>query len=122
MPTIIACRDGMVYGCGSTEYGQLPYLRFSSGAGASDNDDDAPERGEITVPTRLRLQFLQVCSCFDQFKLCTAGSLPMDVYGQSQAPVLSAHIPEAQHSVVMMQPGRGNIMQCNLSMLLTKFA
>lgn len=53
------CRDGLVYGCGSTEFGQLPYLRHSLGAGQSDGDDDAPARGEITVPTRLRLQFLQ---------------------------------------------------------------
>ena len=60
---MLCCRDGVVYGCGSTEYGQLPYLRYSGGAGASDGDDEAPERGEITVPTRLRLPFLQVGRC-----------------------------------------------------------
>ena len=52
-----------MYGCGSTEHGELPYLRFSGGAGDSDCDDDSLPRSEICVPTRLRLPFLQVrCS------------------------------------------------------------
>ena len=50
-----------MYGCGSTEHGELPYLRFSGGAGDSDCDDDSLPRSEICVPTRLRLPFLQVC-------------------------------------------------------------
>ena len=56
----VCLRDGLVYGCGSTEHGELPYLRFSGGAGDSDCDDDSEPRSEICVPTRLRLPFLQV--------------------------------------------------------------
>ena len=62
-------RDGTVYGCGSTEYGQLPYLKFTAGAAgtepalpnALDQDGEPSQhtRSEVTVPTRLNLQFLQ---------------------------------------------------------------
>lgn len=66
------CRDGTVYGCGSTEHGQLPYLKFAGGQegsssdeeGAADADADVDAglqpRNEITIPTQLRLPFLQV--------------------------------------------------------------
>ena len=66
-----ASRDGSVYGCGSTEYGQLPYLRFAAqqgegyeeeagpAEGSSDEGDREP-RDEVTCPTRLKLPFLQV--------------------------------------------------------------
>jgi hypothetical protein len=60
-----------VYGCGSTEHGQLPYLRYSR-EGRSEGTDEAsmsaaelenlPARNEITIPTRLRLPVRQVCS------------------------------------------------------------
>ena len=59
------CRDGTLYGCGSTEYGQLPYLKFagpsgSDGGDSSDMDVESREpRNEVTVPTRLALPFLQ---------------------------------------------------------------
>ena len=49
-----------MYGCGSTEHGELPYLRSSSGGGDSDLEEDATPRSEICVPTRMRLPFLQV--------------------------------------------------------------
>ena len=64
----ICCRDGTVYGCGSTEHGQLPYLRYSQD-GSSDGPEaasmsaaeleDIPARNEITIPTRLRLPVRQ---------------------------------------------------------------
>lgn len=60
-----SCRDGNLYGCGSTEYGQLPYLKFagpsgSEGGDSSDMDIESREpRNEVTVPTRLALPFLQ---------------------------------------------------------------
>ncbi len=63
------CRDGTVYGCGSTEFGQLPYLKFTAGAAGTEpalphsmDQDGEPShqtRNEVTVPTRLNLQFLQ---------------------------------------------------------------
>ena len=63
------CRDGTVFGCGSTEYGQLPYLKFTAGAAgtepalpnAVDQDGEPSQhtRNEVTVPTKLNLQFLQ---------------------------------------------------------------
>lgn len=63
------CRDGTVYGCGSTEYGQLPYLKFTAGAAGTEpalpnavDQDGEPShhtRNEVTVPTKLNLQFLQ---------------------------------------------------------------
>ena len=63
------CRDGTVYGCGSTEHGQLPYLKFTAGAAgteptlpnAVDQDGEPSQhtRNEVTVPTKLNLQFLQ---------------------------------------------------------------
>ena len=61
-----------MYGCGSTEHGQLPYLKFAGGQeGSASEDDDASAdvdadldalqpRNEITIPTQLRLPFLQV--------------------------------------------------------------
>ncbi|KAL3132600.1 hypothetical protein ABBQ32_009129 [Trebouxia sp. C0010 RCD-2024] len=67
--TLFLCRDGTVYGCGSTEYGQLPYLKFTAGAAGTEpalpnalDQDGEPSRhtrSEVTVPTRLNLQFLQ---------------------------------------------------------------
>ncbi|KAK9909040.1 hypothetical protein WJX75_006403 [Coccomyxa subellipsoidea] len=71
--TLFLCRDGTVYGCGSTEHGQLPYLKFAGGQEGSASDDesadmsaevgadmDAPQpRNEITIPTQLRMPFLQ---------------------------------------------------------------
>ena len=58
-----------MYGCGSTEYGQLPYLKFTAGAAGTEpalpnavDQDGAPSqhtRNEVTVPTKLNLQFLQ---------------------------------------------------------------
>jgi len=69
---IISCcerSDGTVYGCGSTEYGQLPYLKFTAGAAGTEpalphsmDQDGEPShqtRNEVTVPTKLNLQFLQ---------------------------------------------------------------
>ena len=68
------CRDGNVYGCGSTKHGQLPSLRFGNGQPGvqveedglgsphSDDSQDAeqrPPRNEMTVPTKLRLPFMQ---------------------------------------------------------------
>ena len=63
-------RDGTVYGCGSTEHGQLPYLRYSQD-GSSDGVEgvsmsaaeleNIPARNEITIPTRLRLPVRQAC-------------------------------------------------------------
>ena len=69
-------RDGTVYGCGLTEHGQLPFLRFSKSGGADSSSssedegaraapasargDGAHTRNEITIPTRLRLPFVQV--------------------------------------------------------------
>ena len=57
-----------MYGCGSTEHGQLPYLRYSQD-GSSDGPEaasmsaaeleDIPARNEITIPTRLRLPVRQ---------------------------------------------------------------
>ena len=57
-----------MYGCGSTEHGQLPYLRYSQD-GSSDGQEaasmsaaeleDIPARNEITIPTRLRLPVRQ---------------------------------------------------------------
>ena len=68
---LAACRDGKVYGCGSTEHGQLPYLRFSQD-GSADSLEEAsmsaaelenvPARNEITIPTQLRLPVRQACS------------------------------------------------------------
>ena len=65
----VLCRDGTVYGCGSTEYGQLPYLKFTAGAAGTEpalpnavDQDGEPShhtRNEVTVPTKLNLQFLQ---------------------------------------------------------------
>lgn len=59
-----------MYGCGSTEHGQLPYLRYSQD-GSSEGLQEAsmsaaeleniPARNEITIPTRLRLPVRQVC-------------------------------------------------------------
>ena len=55
------CSDGTVYGCGSTEYGQLPYLKFTAGAAGTepaqphDMDTDGDSRNEVTVPTTLSL-------------------------------------------------------------------
>ena len=60
-----------MYGCGATECGQLPYLKFTAGAAGTepaqprdmDTDMETGElrqaRNEVTVPTRLNLQFLQ---------------------------------------------------------------
>lgn len=69
---VAGCRDGIVYGCGSTEHGQLPYLRFSQD-GSADSLEEAsmsaaeleniPARNEITIPTQLRLPVRQACSC-----------------------------------------------------------
>ena len=69
-------RDGTVYGCGLTEHGQLPFLKFSKSGGAdssSSSEDEGEDaelaaargegnntRNEITIPTRLRLPFVQV--------------------------------------------------------------
>jgi hypothetical protein len=70
-------RDGAVFGCGLTEHGQLPFLRYSrsavadaSSSSSSDGEEEedgaaggtgsAQPRDEITIPTRLRLPFLQV--------------------------------------------------------------
>ena len=58
-------RDGSVYGCGSTQHGQLPYLKFSSPVGGIADDNDSGDehrqpRNEITQATRLKLPFLQV--------------------------------------------------------------
>lgn len=57
------CRDGFVYGCGSTKHGQLPYLKFSSlegpAEGVSRDDNDQP-RNEVTQASRLKLPILQV--------------------------------------------------------------
>lgn len=57
-----------MYGCGSTEHGQLPYLRFSQD-GSADSLEEAsmsaaeleniPARNEITIPTLLRLPVRQ---------------------------------------------------------------
>ena len=76
-------RDGVVYGCGLTEHGQLPFLRFSrsaivdgSSSGSSDGEEEAEgaemagpakPRDEITIPTRLRLPFLQVNTLFHHY-------------------------------------------------------
>ena len=57
-----------MYGCGSTQCGQLPYLKFSSAdgseasAGEQSGDEEVfrPARNEVTKPTRLKLPFLQV--------------------------------------------------------------
>lgn len=67
--TLFLCRDGTVYGCGSTEHGQLPYLKFTAGAAGTepalphsldqDSEPSQPTRSEVTVPTKLNLQFLQ---------------------------------------------------------------
>ncbi|KAK9819719.1 hypothetical protein WJX72_001643 [[Myrmecia] bisecta] len=67
--TLFLCKDGHVYGCGSTAYGQLPYLKYACGPGVSEasESEDSPrtegakarERNEITTPTRLKLPFLQ---------------------------------------------------------------
>ncbi len=63
------CRDGTVYGCGSTEHGQLPYLRYAPEGGSEGADEasmsaseleNLPARNEITIPTRLRLPVRQV--------------------------------------------------------------
>ena len=69
------CRDGTVYGCGSTEQGQLPYLRFSQD-GSADSLEEAsmsaaeleniPARNEITIPTQLRLPVRQACTILTQ--------------------------------------------------------
>ena len=58
-----------MYGCGSTEFGQLPYLKFTAGAAGTepalphsmdhDGEPSHQTRNEVTVPTRLNLQFLQ---------------------------------------------------------------
>ncbi len=63
------CSDGTVYGCGSTENGQLPYLKFTAGAAGTepalphsldqDGEPSQQTRNEVTVPTKLNLQFLQ---------------------------------------------------------------
>ena len=77
-------RDGTVYGCGSTEHGQLPYLRYSQD-GSSDGVEGAsmsaaeleniPARNEITIPTRLRLPVRQACP-----HLMSPCSAPTTVY------------------------------------------
>lgn len=66
----VVYRDGTVYGCGSTEHGQLPYLRYSQD-GSADSLQEAsmsaaelenvPARNEITIPTQLRLPVRQAC-------------------------------------------------------------
>ena len=58
-----------MYACGSTEFGQLPYLKFTAGAAGTepalphsldqDSESSHPTRNEVTVPTKLNLQFLQ---------------------------------------------------------------
>lgn len=68
------CRDGNVYGCGSTKHGQLPSLRFGNGQPGVEIEEDGlgsphsedsqdaeqrPPRNEMTVPTKLRLPFMQ---------------------------------------------------------------
>ena len=64
------CRDGTVHGCGSTEHGQLPYLRYSREGGSEGADEasmsaaeleNLPARNEITIPTGLRLPVRQAC-------------------------------------------------------------
>lgn len=66
-----------MYGCGSTEHGQLPYLKFAGGQEGSASDDESADmsaevgadvdalqpRNEITIPTQLRMPFLQVPPC-----------------------------------------------------------
>ena len=69
-----------MYGCGLTEHGQLPFLRYSrsavldgssSSSGGSDGEEESEGAGaagpkprdEITIPTRLRLPFLQASVC-----------------------------------------------------------
>lgn len=57
----MVCRDGTVYGCGSTHHGQLPYLKFSSlGGDLSSSHEPGEPRNEITQATCLKLPILQV--------------------------------------------------------------
>lgn len=66
---LCVCSDGTVYGCGSTEHGQLPYLKFTAGAAGTEpalphsldqnGEPSQQTRNEVTVPTKLNLQFLQ---------------------------------------------------------------
>ena len=58
-----------MYGCGATEYGQLPYLKFTAGAAGTepalphsiDQEGEASRdtRNDVPVPTKLNLQYLQ---------------------------------------------------------------
>ena len=63
-----------MYGCGSTKHGQLPSLRFGNGQPGVEIDEDGmgsphsddsqggeqqQPRNEMTVPTKLRLPFMQ---------------------------------------------------------------
>ena len=108
-----------MYGCGLTKHGQLPFLKFSKSGGAdssSSSEDEGEDaelaaargdgtstRNEITIPTRLRLPFVQVeappCTpCLvnthpQQAGMCSLRSEPSIVHMEQKLPYLpSKHV------------------------------
>lgn len=94
------CSDGTVYGCGSTEYGQLPYLKFTAGAAGTepaqphDMDTDGDSRNEVTVPTKLNLQFLQQQSG----KSAVVSSMVAGGYGTALLTRAPDELPDHRHT------------------------
>lgn len=100
----MCCSDGTVYGCGSTEYGQLPYLKFTAGAAGTepsqpqymdtDGDSSRQARNEVTVPTKLNLQFLQQQSG----KSAVVSSMVAGGYGSALLTRAPDELPDHRHT------------------------